>query len=117
MTEPMRIEWVSGISLWLNTRSRGAARRSRRAIGTRIRSGTSRQAGSPRSSWRLAEAAALRDAAQRLTPAAVALDEQARLHWTPLRAGLDAAAADPHTPGPVREELEAAREALARVGL
>jgi hypothetical protein len=65
----------------------------------------------------LAEAAALRDAAQRLTPAGVALDEQARLHWTPLRAGLDAAAADPHTPGPVREELDAAREALARVGL
>lgn len=68
-------------------------------------------------SFSLAEAAALRDAAQRLTPAAVALDETARLHWTPLRAGLDAAAADPRTAGSVREELEAARAALARVGL
>lgn len=65
----------------------------------------------------LAEATALRDAAQRLTPAAVALDEQARLHWTPLRAGLDAAAADPRTPASVREELDAARAALDQVGL
>lgn len=65
----------------------------------------------------LAEAAGLRDAAQRLTPAAVALDEEARLYWIPRRAELEAAAADPRTPGPVREELEAARDALARVGL
>jgi len=68
-------------------------------------------------SYSLREAAALRDAAQRLTPAGVALDEMARLHWTPLRADLDAAAMDPRTPGPVREELEAARAALERVGL
>lgn len=71
----------------------------------------------PAVSLSLREAAALRDAAQRLTPAAVALDEQARLYWTPRRAELDAAAADPRTPGPVREELEAARSALAQVGL
>lgn len=65
----------------------------------------------------LHEAGMLRDAAERLTPAGVALDEQARLYWTPRRAELDAAAADPRTPGPVREELEAARSALAQVGL
>jgi hypothetical protein len=65
----------------------------------------------------LREAEALRDAAQQLTPAAVALDEQARLYWTPLRGEMDAAAADPRTPGPVREELEAARSALERLGL
>ena len=65
----------------------------------------------------LREAAALRDAAQRLTPAAVALDEQARLYWTPLRGELDAAALDVRTPLAVREELEAARSALARLGL
>lgn len=65
----------------------------------------------------LGEAAALREAAQRLTPAAVALDEQARLYWTPLRPGLDAAAADPATAEPVRAELEATRSALARLGL
>lgn len=70
-----------------------------------------------RPSFSLAEAAALRDAAQRLTPAAVALDEVARLYWTPLRGELDAAAVDPRTPGPVREELDAARSALGRLGL
>ncbi len=56
----MRIEWVSGISLWPSTFRRGAARFSSRAIGARIRSGTSRQAGTPRSSWRSAVSAALR---------------------------------------------------------
>ena len=71
----------------------------------------------PAVSLSLDEAAMLRDAAQRLTPAGVALDEQARLYWTPRRAELDAAAADPRTPRPVREELEAARSALAQVGL
>ena len=45
MIEPMRIEWVSGISLCASTFRRGAARLSSRAIGARIRSGTSRQAG------------------------------------------------------------------------
>ena len=70
-----------------------------------------------RVSFLLDEAAALRDAAQQLTPAAVALDEQARLYWTPLRGELDAAAADPRTPGSVREELEAIRSALGRLGL
>ena len=79
--------------------------------------GEEREAGPARSGFSLREAEALRDAAQQLTPAAVALDEQARLYWTPLRGELDAAAADPRTPEPVREELEAARSALERLGL
>lgn len=65
----------------------------------------------------LSEAAALRDEAERLTPAAVALDEQATTRWWPLRPELDAAATDPRTPASVREELEATRAALARLGL
>lgn len=62
-------------------------------------------------------AAALRDEAERLTPAAVALDEQAAQRWWPLRGELDAAAADPATPGAVRDELLATQAALAQVGL
>lgn len=62
-------------------------------------------------------AAALRDEAERLTPAAVALDEQAAQRWWSLRGELDAAAADPATPGAVRDELLATQAALARVGL
>src|SRR5664280_683629 len=60
MIEPIRMEWVSGISLCESTFNRGAARLRRRAIGARMRSGTSRQAGWPRSSWRLAESTARR---------------------------------------------------------
>jgi len=63
------------------------------------------------------EAEALRDEAERLTPAAVALDEQAALRWWPLRGELEAAAADPATLADVRTELHATLEALARVGL
>ncbi len=62
-------------------------------------------------------AAALRDEAERLTPAAVALDELAAQRWWSLRGELDAAAADPATPGAVRDELLATQAALARVGL
>ena len=58
--EPMRIEWVSGISLCASTFRRGAARLSRRDSGARSASGTSRQAGVPLSSWRRAESAAWR---------------------------------------------------------
>lgn len=65
----------------------------------------------------LREAAALHDAAGRLTPAAVALDEQAQTRWWPRRAAIDAAAADPTTPAEVREELRATQLALERVGL
>ncbi len=63
------------------------------------------------------EVQALRDEAEQLTPAAVALDEQAALRWWPLRGELDAAAADPATPEHLRNELHATREALDRVGL
>ena len=62
-------------------------------------------------------AATLRDEAERLTPAAVVLDERATERWWPLRGELDAAAADPATPEAVREELLATQAALARVGL
>ena len=65
----------------------------------------------------IAAAATLRDEAERLTPAAVALDEQAAQSWWPLRGELDAAAADPATPEAVRGELLATQAALDRVGL
>jgi hypothetical protein len=74
------------------------ARRDRRT-GRRTRLRTSGRTARGRASslpvhtrFSLREAAALRDAAQALTPAAVALDEQASLYWTPLRGELDAAA-------------------------
>ncbi len=63
------------------------------------------------------EAAALRDEAERLTPAAVALDERASERWWLLRGELDAAAADISTPEPVRSDLHATRAALERLGL
>lgn len=64
-----------------------------------------------------AEAAALRDEAERLTPAAVALDERAAQRWWSLRGDLDAAAADPATSAAVRNELHATQAALDRLGL
>lgn len=64
-----------------------------------------------------AEAAALRDEAERLTPAAVALDERATQRWWLLRGELDAAAADMATPEAVRGDLQATQAALARLGL
>lgn len=63
------------------------------------------------------EAAALRDEAERLTPAAVALDERAQQRWWPLRPDLEAAAADLRLPADLRDELAATLTALERVGL
>lgn len=63
------------------------------------------------------EAAALRDEAEALTPAAVVLDEQASLRWRPLRGELAAALVDPVTPEPVRSDLHATIVALERLGL
>src|SRR3990167_959539 len=57
---PMRMVWVSGISLWASTCRRGATRRTRREIAPRIGSGTSRQAGTPISSCFNAVSAAVR---------------------------------------------------------
>jgi hypothetical protein len=64
-----------------------------------------------------AEAAALRDEAEALTAAAVALDEQASLRWRPLRGELAAALVDPVTPELVRSDLHATTAALERLGL
>lgn len=62
-------------------------------------------------------AAALRDEAERLTPAGATLDEQARDRWWPLRAELEAAAAEPATPPGVLADLRATLAALDGVGL
>ena len=64
-----------------------------------------------------AEAAALRDEAERLTPAAVTLDERAQARWWPLRPELEAAVADLRLPTDLRDELAATLAALTRVGL
>lgn len=64
-----------------------------------------------------AEAVALRDEAERLTPAAVVLDERAQLRWWPLRPELEAAVADLRLPADLRDELAAALRALDRVGI
>jgi hypothetical protein len=65
----------------------------------------------------LREAQDLRDAACALTPAGVALDEQAHGLWVPRLARLEAAADDPRTRPEVREELSEALAALSRVGI
>lgn len=65
----------------------------------------------------LAEAQAWRDGACALTPAGVALDEQAHLEWLPRVATIVAAVGDPRVPTEVREELREALVALERVGL
>lgn len=65
----------------------------------------------------LPEAQALRDAAEALTPAGVALDEQAHATWLPRLGALEDAASDPRLPPETRDELHAALTALARVGL
>ncbi len=65
----------------------------------------------------LAEAQALRDEAAALTPAGVALDEQAVAEWLPRVAEIAAAVEDPRVPAEVREELREALEALERVGI
>lgn len=64
-----------------------------------------------------AEAAALRDEAEALTPTAVVLDERAGLRWRPLLADLTTAAVDPATPASVRSDLHATCAALERLGL
>lgn len=63
------------------------------------------------------QAAALRDEAERLTPAAVALDERAASRWWPLRGELEAAETDPATPEAVRSDLHATRIALEQLGI
>lgn len=63
------------------------------------------------------EAAALHEEAQRLTPAAVALDERAQTRWWPLRPELEAAVADLRLPQDLRDELAATLAALERSGL
>lgn len=65
----------------------------------------------------LAEAQALRDAACALTPAGVALDEEAHAVWLPRLAAMRAAAQDPRVAEEVRGELLEALAALERVGI
>jgi hypothetical protein len=65
----------------------------------------------------LAAAEALRDEAEALTPAEVALDERAHERWMPRVAKIDAALADPATPAAIRRELEATITALEAVGV
>ena len=65
----------------------------------------------------LAEAQALRDEAAALTPAGVAFDERAQARWLPRLGRLEAGAGDPRVAPEVREELRAALQALAAVGI
>lgn len=65
----------------------------------------------------LRAAESLRDEAEALTPAGVALDEDAHEVWLPRLAVIDARIADPTTPEPVRRELRATQAALALLGL
>jgi len=65
----------------------------------------------------LAQAQAMRDRAEALTPAEVALDERAHERWTPQIAAIEAARENPDTPTEIREELEATLLALTRAGL
>jgi hypothetical protein len=65
----------------------------------------------------LAAAQAMRDEAERLTLAAVTLDERTHERWLPRIARIEAVRADPTTPQLVRAELDATVAALARVGL
>ncbi|MFV8752420.1 hypothetical protein ACNOYE_17885 [Nannocystaceae bacterium ST9] len=65
----------------------------------------------------LAAAQALRDEAERLTLAAVTLDEAAHERWLPRIARIEALRADPETPKALRVELDATVEALTSVGL
>lgn len=65
----------------------------------------------------LASVQALRDEAEALTPAAVALDERAHERWMPRVAKIELALADPTTPEQLRSELNATLLALERVGV
>jgi hypothetical protein len=65
----------------------------------------------------LASVQALRDEAEALTPATVALDERAHELWMPRVAKIELALADPATPEALRTELDATLAALERVGV
>lgn len=60
---------------------------------------------------------ALRDEAEALTPAGVALDEEAHERWMPRVAAIELALADPQIPTQIRTELDATLDALERVGV
>ncbi|MCA9660302.1 MAG: hypothetical protein KC486_18310 [Myxococcales bacterium] len=65
----------------------------------------------------LRAARSLRDEAEALTPAEVALDERALELWLPRLATIDGLIDDATTPELVRVELVAARQALIDVGV
>jgi hypothetical protein len=65
----------------------------------------------------LAAARTMRDEAERLTLAAVTLDERAHERWLPRIARIEAVRADPDTPQLLRIELDATIDALVRVGV
>jgi hypothetical protein len=65
----------------------------------------------------LAAARAMRDEAERLTLAAVTLDESTHEHWLPRIARIEAVRADPTTPELLRAELDATVDALVEVGV
>jgi len=65
----------------------------------------------------LAGVQALRDEAEALTPASVALDERAHELWIPRVARIELALADPQTPAAIRTELDATLAALEQVGV
>ena len=65
----------------------------------------------------LAGVQTIRDEAEALTPANVAIDERAHELWMPRVAKIELALADPQTPTAIREELDATLSALERVGV
>jgi hypothetical protein len=65
----------------------------------------------------LAAIEGIRDEAEALTPAAVALDEHSHERWLPRVEGIELALADPATPASIRAELDATLRALERVGV
>lgn len=65
----------------------------------------------------LEAARSLRDEAEALTPATVALDESELGRWLERAAAIEALLADASTPAAVRGELEAALAALVRLGV
>ncbi len=65
----------------------------------------------------LAAARAMRDEAERLTPAAVTVDERSHERWLARIDRIEAVRADPDTPASLRVELDATVAALAQVGL
>lgn len=65
----------------------------------------------------LAGVETMRDEAEALTPAGVALDERAHELWMPRVARIELALADPRTPAAIRTELDATLAALERVGV